>query len=810
MKPSITIELVNFKCWTRKIVILEEGVNFLTGKSGSGKSTIPKAIYFVLYGGRKFKDIANRRHKTMPTHVVFHYVSTTLEYKITRSRPSETLVMLLKDSNGIYELKDTAAQAWINANYGTENIWLASSLISRKKPHFLLDSNNADKMELLERMSFGESAQYNQPDYYLCAAKNSIAIYNEKFKQTNENIKIQQSIRNSIIARVPLVATHPYISKEDQTKMIEFYNIEIKNLEALKNNKLSIQTRIQLLEQLEKLPKYDKNINEIDIRLKELTSMKEQYEMKKKLINFNKEVIDFDRKILESDNFLYGKYLNAGWKPNTDLQEFINKVKKDLSAYKSQQQLEKKNIEIKETNSRRADLNKALTKAYNKQMSDYNEIMKDITDYHSKRIKNETKMNEIKKDTYNKFAENDDLSSNWLIPFKIGLTMGLKELICPNCKHGLLYQDGKLELGTIDGSNNDGCENIKKKLNEKLSLAEMEFIKRKKREVIVLENQEFMKLIVKQTPDLPEQPKFYDYDEPIPFKVIIKPNLEVFEIPNLEYDKFQSLWNSIPLIDLYLKCVNFGDTIGEFSVVEIEKEFVELNRLKLEINKINENKVRIETIISTLAELDPDIDTKINTSNLYLADISQKIQIANSMREIEVIDEVISNLNKDVNTFMKKLANLEHYHNKTEKVGVCALQEKINDLNTPLGIILDDLFEEPIDVKLSSYKELKNGNSKLQVNFKADFKGLTVNNLEDFSDGEEGRISLALLMAFSRTNNNPFVIVDEVLSAMNSELAVESVDVIKRWTPGKFVIHICHSVAEGHHCNTIHFDKTDI
>ena len=131
------------------------------------------------------------------------------------------------------------------------------------------------------------------------------------------------------------------------------------------------------------------------------------------------------------------------------------------------------------------------------------------------------------------------------------------------------------------------------------------------------------------------------------------------------------------------------------------------------------------------------------------------------------------------------------------------LENKIIDVNTPLSSILQDLFIDPIDVRLSPYKELKNGNTKLQINFVIDYKGMTLGNMDGFSDGEEGRLSLSLLIAFSRMNNNPFIIIDEVLSSMNDKLRSESVDLVDKWTAGKFVIHICHSVVEGQHYNVI-------
>ena len=198
MSTYIIIKLTNFMCWTDKTIKLVQGINLLKGKSGQGKTTICKALHFVLYGGRKWKEIQNYRHKQEGSGVSFHFVSPNLEYNIIRTRPPETLIVYLKDTNGVYELRDQAAQSWINSNYGEENSWLAASYISRKRSHFLLEANNNDKMELLQRVSFGDISPINQPEFYLEKTKNEIMTFNERLKKVNETIKIQQSIKASL------------------------------------------------------------------------------------------------------------------------------------------------------------------------------------------------------------------------------------------------------------------------------------------------------------------------------------------------------------------------------------------------------------------------------------------------------------------------------------------------------------------------------------------------------------------------------------------------------------------------------------
>lgn len=805
MNSEIIIELINFRCWSNKTIRLTQGINLFTGKSGSGKSTICKAIYFVLYGGRKFKDLQNRKNKTGTVRVSFHFISNNLEYEIVRTRPSENVVIQIKDNTGLYKLEGLAAQSWIDSNYGVENIWLSSSFISRKKSHFLLDAVNSDKMDLLQRISFGDLSTHNQPEYYLNIAKNSISSYNDFLKKYNESLKIQQSIRYSIFSRNSFLSNTPFISIEDMEKMIEDRKEEIKNLDILKTSFISIKSTRHLNSQLLSLPTYDFDINEIDSKIERLNLMRDKFNLSIKLKDFDSKILELDRKIIENDNFLYEKYISEGWIINEDINEFISKKKKELSSYKLQNNLENKNLKIIEDNLKTDSVNIALKKAYDRQMNDYNNIKAEIESYHLKKLDLDEKINIIENETYIKLDSDDDLTSNWLVAFKIGLNMGLKELICPNCNHGLIYQDGILILGTIENGN---CENLKRKINEKLSLIDIEFDKRKKRENVMLESQKFSQKTLRELPDLPDEPKYYEKEKLLSVKSIKKPTLEIFDVPVFSYEELVSLYKSIGFIESYEKFNQIEITI-DLSIDEINTQIKELMELKKLIIDNNEVKNRIESLLSTLLPDDSEIESKIEISTNKINEYSLMINIANEMREIEKVDSNIEELNESIKTCISNISSLEYYYNQVEELGVSSLQEKIEEVNAPLGIILDDLFEEPIDFKLTSYKELKNGNTKLQVNFVVDYKGMPVSNLDDFSDGEEGRLSLALLMAFSRMNNNPFIIIDEVLSSMDDELRVDSIDIINKWTPGKFVIHICHSVAEGHHYNVVNFDKDD-
>lgn len=804
MQDYIEIEIVNFKHWLNKTIRLVQGVNLLVGKSGSGKSTICNAIYFVLYGGRKFRNITNNNNKNSPTQVSFHFCSSSLEYKIIRKRPSEELTIFIKDNTGVYELKGLSAQEWINNNYGVENIWLSASFISRKKPHFLLDSNNADKMDLLQRISFGDISLDNQPEFFLLKTKNEINNQSEMLKAYNEDIKIKNSIIQSLIMRCPDINSVAYINVEDQLKLKSDFDEKTVELDNLKSVFTKIQSRRQIQSTLNNLPIVSISNDDIHKELNDLSLQREKLFLSKKLINFDEDVLTTDYEELKMDNFLYETYIKAGWKDTDSLQDFLNLKKKEHTLYHSQLKLDEKNATIVKNNIKTEDANRAMKRAYDKQMSDYNSIMKDIDVYEKRKMNLKARLEDSKNDQYIKFSDDDEMSSSWLIKFKSLKEISLHELICPNCSRGLVYNNGVLELGKIVSDSKESHEEIRRKINETISMADIEYTKRKRREDLLLEEREFLKLTCKQKPDLPEEQKYYKLEELLPTKNLKEPNVNIFDVPKNTYSKYKSLWYSYPLLELFHKNMSINIEV-QFTEDQIELQCKKLSQMKNENNKIIDERRSLEAALKTLPHDDLKIEENIQLIYNRLQELNRLLNIALITREIESVKTTVDSLSVEVNKTIGIIDNLQYFYSKVEQLGVSVLESKITDLNIPLGLILNDLFEEDIEVKLTPYKTLKNGDTKLQVNFSISYKGVIGENIDGLSDGEEGRLSLALLMAFSRMNNNPFVIVDEVLSSMDEELKIESVDIINKWTSGKFVIHICHSVTEGQHYNVIHF-----
>lgn len=1098
MSSQIKLKLVNFKCFKELELTLHEGINFFSGNSGTGKTTVNKAIYFCFYGGRKFKNVQNRDHKDKSTMVSIYYWSQSLKWMVTRTRPSESVIVEVCDSNGSFTYKDSTAQDWINKRFGIESIWLSSSYIGVTRPHFLISGNsNADKIELLQRIAYGDSAPQNQPETYITAVKSAILYYGERFKQLNESIKVNEGVKQSYQTRNPALINTPYITEEETMQMINQRNSEKLEIERLRTIWLALLSKKQFTDYLLTLPKYSETIEEVSNQIELLISQQKKMKLKDQLIDFNSKIYSTDIDVLSTDHFLYGRYISEGWNKK-DLSIFLSKIENSLKEYEDQQRIVNMNNEISNNNKKKEEINKSLLSSYDKKLKEYNSILTEIESYNKRKeeiekiklelgiidsiklsddddmsssfvyktinsltseinnfnlliskgkkhnylkdeinsresklilptlldgnddksvkyldiyrkdvnnqledckkkiieteehnritsniesIKNTLvnptsiddkddcsvnyillyrentnknytntvnrikELNELKrlKDCLNeidccKITDDDDMTLTFLQGYRTILMMELEELICPCCQHGLRFENGVLIQGTtvnnsensrslrtakielldkeklkrlnrdkyikdmnniqdgevpnindilnilektndeynirieynnkqkeivnalqllsklkfyniddfrnnisecetnlkrcesqymirqnyisalteINRLNDELCNNLEcnieeyQKLvennNNKLTFSKLELEKRMKYDDKNKIISSFESIVPLLTPDLPLKPELMDIQSLIEVKNVTKPSLNIFDKPFYSYDEYIDLWrsNGLRSLDLELKQMTVDDYKGTLDELNIKMKDL-LTKLET-MKKVAEEKTRYETMIKTMPQDDPHIEQKCANLCNSVNTLESKILLSGEMKEIKRIETSILQFTKELNSVVEYLGHFNYYYSTTEELGMIALEERINDINTPLKEILDSLFDEPISVKISPFKELKNGNTKLQVNLVVEHRNSLVDDYDDeCSTGQIGRVSIALLLAFARNNNNPFIIIDEVLSSVEPTRQSDILDVLPSYGSGKFIINICHGVAEGNANNVIYF-----
>jgi len=162
------IKIKAFKSCLDAEYIFEAGkMTLLDGGSGAGKTTILQAIFWAMYGN--MRGIYNNTGITKNLSVEL----TLPGIKIFRKKNSDLLVLTIYENNGdqiiemnpegsspIFEktYENAIAQAEIDKRYGNRDLFHAATYIEQKDRCTLLSGTGAERLELLNSLSFtGES-----------------------------------------------------------------------------------------------------------------------------------------------------------------------------------------------------------------------------------------------------------------------------------------------------------------------------------------------------------------------------------------------------------------------------------------------------------------------------------------------------------------------------------------------------------------------------------------------------------------------------------------------------------------------------
>ena len=124
-----------------------------------------------------------------------------------------------------------------------------------------------------------------------------------------------------------------------------------------------------------------------------------------------------------------------------------------------------------------------------------------------------------------------------------------------------------------------------------------------------------------------------------------------------------------------------------------------------------------------------------------------------------------------------------------------------------MNAILETIFCDDIPkVKLNLYKELKSKRkgkfvpTKQCLNLNIRYKNADYSNISELSGGEATRISLALTLALSNISNSQFLMLDETMSTLDSDLRELCLNSIKEHIGGsKTILVINHGDVEGYY-----------
>lgn len=172
------IYIRNFRGFTHKEIEIPVGkISLLKGDSGKGKTTILEAMRWCLFGNlRNIYPMGFKPSSSNQTSVVMDFPHLKMK-RIERSQPPEILrVYVLKDSVSEGEspyqiLESEEGQRYIESIFSTKSIWEISSYLSQGDRCPLMTSSNAEKMNLLCEILFGNKLcsdiqDFQNPDFY--------------------------------------------------------------------------------------------------------------------------------------------------------------------------------------------------------------------------------------------------------------------------------------------------------------------------------------------------------------------------------------------------------------------------------------------------------------------------------------------------------------------------------------------------------------------------------------------------------------------------------------------------------------------
>lgn len=285
------LTLTKFKCWDDlTLTFIPNSVILLKAPSGGGKTTICKAIEWVLYG--KAKKVGPHHTPNAKTKVSL----TINDILIVRTKNPNHLSLTIDNINYTNE----SAQTKINNTFGEYDVWLSTSYIAQKSYHHFLLSSNSDKMSMLNKLSFPD----NNPSLFI----NKI---NEKLEDYKQQLIISEKtlINNNYVLLTDKEEKEYELVKlkeEDQLLLNLKKDYDIKS--ALKEEKLNMLKKI--------------NYNNININY----SVEELYRIKEKIKekgNCNNSINKSD-KVYTLDDLQYVTDIEKQYKKNDEILKRLN------------------------------------------------------------------------------------------------------------------------------------------------------------------------------------------------------------------------------------------------------------------------------------------------------------------------------------------------------------------------------------------------------------------------------------------------------------------------------------------------------
>ena len=731
MKP-IRLELKEFGPYKHEIVewdkIINEPIFLITGKTGSGKSTLFDAFVYALYNKTTSgKDIASLRTKTADdktrTTVIFDFELKNKLYRVERTlaytkkgNKNQTsgkvaLIEIVDNNENVLATKEQDVKEKIEQIIGLDDKQFCQLIIlpQGKFKDFLL-SKSSEKKETLRSLfntffyqkfidKLSAYAKEQDNDYKLkereLVTKFDQFIFDEKLdkfeflKEKNfENVNIQINNQGNIISEKENVLTnlnkelenlreeHAKITKLND-KFVEFDELKEKYEEIIKeeNNIIEIQNIIKKLEELEK------NIDRISEYNKLITK---ENELVKKKEDLEKDFEDYSNK--RDSNVKLGEQLEVEKKEIEVIKNKLAEVKyfyDNISAF----ELAFKEKKECETKLKEFDKNKL-------ELSKYKE-------------------NILKLEQSNKqeLEKSENLKTNIS---KIDLSIVRKEVEVEKLEE---YKNDKssLEKNEVELEAKIDKLNLLRQKQSDLKNKVEELEKNKEKEILntfleKLHDGDNCPLCQQKIIHVPEVIDVKHEEDTLINKEYEDTNKEIIRLETIisnEQDDYKKLQLQLNEQE---KIINF-DSESELESIKEEKEGNE-KLLKASQKAIAENQIQLDKLNSKVIELEKiiesegDLKEKLSLANAKIEEYNKKVQqdIVDFKEYYKGQEQQVTGFNNNFEKYTEEKSQLQLKEKELE-IDIKNNKEHIISINSDLEELLDKFKNSKLKEYYSDFKE---------------------------------------------------------------------------------------------------------
>jgi len=731
MKP-IRLELKEFGPYKHEIVewdkIINEPIFLITGKTGSGKSTLFDAFVYALYNKTTSgKDIASLRTKTADdktrTTVIFDFELKNKLYRVERTlaytkkgNKNQTsgkvaLIEIVDNNENVLATKEQDVKEKIEQIIGLDDKQFCQLIIlpQGKFKDFLL-SKSSEKKETLRSLfntffyqkfidKLSAYAKEQDNDYKLkereLITKFDQFIFDEKLdkfeflKEENfENVNIQINNQGNIISEKENVLTnlnkelenlreeHAKITKLND-KFVEFDELKEKYEEIIKeeNNIIEIQNIIKKLEELEK------NIDRISEYNKLITK---ENELVKKKEDLEKDFKDYSNK--RDSNVKLGEQLEVEKKEIEVIKNKLAEVKyfyDNISAF----ELAFKEKKECETKLKEFDKNKL-------ELSKYKE-------------------NILKLEQSNKqeLEKSESLKTNIS---KIDLSIVKKEVEVEKLEE---YKNDKssLEKNKVELEAKIDKLNLLRQKQSDLKNKVEELEKNKEKEILntfleKLHDGDNCPLCQQKIIHVPEVIDVKHEEDTLINKEYEDTNKEIIRLETIisnEQDDYKKLQLQLNEQE---KVINF-DSESELESIKKEKDENE-KLLRVSQKAIEENQIQLDKLNSKVIELEKiiesegDLKEKLSLANAKIEEYNKKVQqdIIDFKEYYKGQEQQVTGFNNNFEKYTEEKSQLQLKEKELE-IAIKNNKEHIISINSDLEELLDKFNNSKLKEYYSDFKE---------------------------------------------------------------------------------------------------------